>query len=380
MRIVFASFLGAAAAAPSSVKLAKNLLTHEQWRSAIAGQTGELGVKYGAPVPVVISDYQNAQYYGPITVGSPGEIINVVYDTGSSNLWVPNKDCCGWLSTHSFYHHEKSGAYKANGTTFNIEYGSGPVAGFYSVDTVNIGNVQVNDYLFAEVNDVTGLGLGYTLGKFDGICGMAWDRISVDGVQTPIQALVASGQLPEPVFAFYMGDLADGELTIGGVNNNHYTGEFAYVPLSSKDYWSVKLDGLHLHSDFVDGYIGHTTKAIVDSGTSLMAGPSEEVKAIASALGLTSILGKEYMVNCTQEYQISWYLGGIEYQLDNKDMILSESDGECIFGMLGLDVPAPAGPLWILGDVFMRKYYVKFDIGNEQLGFAKAATSTTVVV
>ena len=84
----------------------------------------------GGSPSVPITNFMDAQYYGPVTIGTPGETFKVIFDTGSSNLWIPSHSCWSiacWL--HPTYNHAKSSSYKPNGTKFAIQYGSGSVSG-----------------------------------------------------------------------------------------------------------------------------------------------------------------------------------------------------------------------------------------------------------
>jgi len=292
------------------------------------------------------------------------------------------------LSKHNYYDNSKSSTYVKNGTTFAIEYGSGPVAGEYSVDTMSIGGVDVENYLFAEANDVSGLGPAYGVGKFDGILGMAWDDISVDGVQTPLRASVESGKLDEPVFAFYLGSGgAAGELTIGGVNSARYTGDFHYVPVVEMvegitGYWEIVLDDVLVNG----ASISSAKRGVVDSGTSLMVVPTDEIKSIASAVGAKQLsiippFNREYTIDCDASApNIDFQIDGRTYTLTKEDYSLDQGSGQCLFAFMGQDIPAPVGPLIIMGDVFMRAHYCKFDVGQRRVGFAQIVKSEDVVV
>lgn len=330
--------------------------------------------------PIKINDYQDAQYVGEITVGTPPQSFQVVYDTGSSNLWLNNQKpgIWPWSSKHPAYDHSKSSTYVKNGTKFNIQYGSGPVSGFYSEDIVHIGGNDVPKYTFAEVDNTGGLGPAWKMGHFDGICGMGWDDISVDHVETPLRALVNSKALSENVFAFYLGSGgAEGELVLGGVDPAHYSGDFTYqavidtVP-GKRGYWAIAMDDVKIGGESYT----NVRKAIVDSGTSLLAVATDDMAKLASKVGASQLapippLNKEYKIDCNADApNIDFEIGGKTYTLTKNDYIL-QAGGACLFAFMGMDVPAPAGPLYILGDVFMRAHYVKFDVDQKRVGFAQ---------
>jgi len=324
------------------------------------------------PHSVVIDDFENAQYYGTIAVGTPPQNFRVVFDTGSSNLWVPSAKCTQLpCDLHPKYQSSKSSTYQPNGTSFNIEYGSGPVSGFLSIDTVTVADLSVTKQTFAEITDVTGLGFAFAIGHFDGIMGMAFQTISVDNITTVWENMLAEGLIQDSVFAFYLSNsgLVQGELVFGGIDTSHFTGDLTWVPLSSETYWEVKLDGMSMNGKSITS----VHKAVLDSGTSTLAGPSAEVKAIAESLGATPIQPGEYTIDCSKIPSLPTLtvsLGGSNFTLSGADYVINAGEGVCLFGMLGIDIPAPMGPLWIMGDLFMRKYYTVFDWGKLRLGFA----------
>ena len=96
------------------------------------------------PLPTVsLKDYQDAQYYGKIELGSPPQSFSVIFDTGSANLWVPSARCRGFnlpCLLHRRYASQHSRTYVQDDTPFAIKYGSGSMTGFISRDTLSVGS------------------------------------------------------------------------------------------------------------------------------------------------------------------------------------------------------------------------------------------------
>lgn len=342
------------------------------------GNGSSMGTSMGAHENESIKDYANAQYFGTVKIGNPPQEFQVIFDTGSSNLWVPKVGCthCGnpFFGGKSKYNHEKSGSYTEDGGDFNIMYGSGSVSGYFSADDIEVADdIIISGQRFAEVQDAGGLGLAYALGKFDGILGLGFTSISVDGTPTVFENAIAQGAVDKPIFSFYLGDNAPGELTFGGYDADKFEGDLTYVKLNAATYWQIALDSVKAGSYDSEPSNDEPLTAIVDSGTSLMVGPKAEITKLALAVGATPNIMGEYTVDCKtldQLPDIVFAIDGKDYTIAAKDAVIQAS-GICLFAFIGMDFP-PGGPKWILGDVFMRQYYTVFNYEEQTIGFAKS--------
>ncbi|XP_033928272.1 cathepsin D-like [Melopsittacus undulatus] len=341
-----------------------------------------------AAAPVRLHNYMDAQYYGTVYLGTPPQRFRVIFDTGSADLWVPSSRCCllylaCWLHPH--YQPALSCTHRPNGTSFAISYGSGSLRGYLSEDTLTVANVSVPGQVFAEA--VALPGLAFAVARFDGVLGLAYPGAAAGPARPVFDTMMEQGLFSSNVFSFRLRSGADegdgGELLLGGIDESQFEGPLRYIPVSRRSYWQLHMDRVSVGSP---GSVGCRDpplcrggcEAIVDTGTSLITGPSKDIAAMQKALGGTPTMGGQYLIDCTKVQSlpnITFVLEGEGFMITPQEYVLKVSQGPsptCVLGFMSLDVPPPNGPIWILGDVFLRRFYAVFDRDRNRVGLARS--------
>lgn len=181
-----------------------------------------------------------------------------------------------------------------------------------------MGTVTVPNLLFAEA--VKEPGVAFVAAHFDGIMGFGFPEISVNGMPPFFQAALAAGMIKEAKFAFVLqkSGSTDGELSLGGADPTKYTGDFTYTPITNKGYWEFSVAAVTVGGASFAG----TTKAIADTGTSLLAVPKTVFTSLLTKFpaGVVEPLQMgEYTVDCSKVSAmptISFNIGSKEFALD----------------------------------------------------------------
>lgn len=209
---------------------------------------------------IMLKDYFNNQYVGQLGVGTPAQTLSVVFDTGSSDIWLPGRGCtqCG---NHRVFDFTQSSTYQPvllNDDTakpFEVDYGSGKVVGYQGIETLTIGTLQVKTVQFGEVmfedQEIQSF-------MMDGIVGLAFSGLAIVTRPTLLELFREQNKdVPAHFSVFLSNDPSDtkkpSRLTFGGYDlslvSPNATWQFTPVVrfgYGEETYWSVKMQSLRV--------------------------------------------------------------------------------------------------------------------------------------
>ncbi|XP_064895099.1 LOW QUALITY PROTEIN: gastricsin [Columba livia] len=323
-----------------------------------------------------ITNHLDSSYFGEISIGTPPQNFLVLFDTGSSSLWVPSTYCQSPpCYNHAKFNPSASSTFTSSNQTYNVSYGSGTLTVLLGRDTLRIQNITVTNQEFGlSKNEPT---QSFYYADFDGILGMGYPSLESGGMATVLQGLLQQNQLAQPIFSIYFSREPaynyGGELILGEVNTQLFRGDILWAAVTQQRYWQVALDEFGI-GDMVTGWCRQGCQAIVDTGTFLLTVPREYMGSFVEAVGAQQT-SYGYEVECDEIQNmptITFIISGVQLPLYPSAYVLNNK-GYCILGVEATYLPPQNGqPLWILGDVFLREYYTVFDMADNRVGFAPA--------
>jgi cathepsin D len=183
--------------------------------------------------------------------------LNIVLDTGSSDLWVVTPSCVTCASGLPRFDPSKSSTYQSYNSSSNITYGLGEVNGTKSTDDVSVGGLTVTSQTFRTCIPMTleviqalfSIAVAVTDGStsllinggLSGLMGLGFNGTSALQATPFWETLWLNNLLSEPLFSFYFERYIDkplmdaapgGVLTLGGTNSSLYQGSIEYTNLT----------------------------------------------------------------------------------------------------------------------------------------------------
>ncbi|XP_076853552.1 gastricsin-like [Brachyhypopomus gauderio] len=341
------------------------------------------GLKYQTPDVLATStiepmtNYADSSYYGVISVGTPPQSFKVLFDTGSSNLWVDSIYCnTQACTTHTQFNPQESSTYRSTSETFYLPYGAGSLNGVFGYDTVTLSGISVSGQeIGLSTNEP---GQNFVVAQFDGILGLAYPSLS-SGSQMPLfDNMMQQELLQQDLFAVYLSpnEQSGSEVAFGGVDPNMYQGTLYWTPVTSQTYWQIGIQGFQIQGQET-GWCSHYggCQAIVDTGTSALTVPQSYMASLMQSIGAQGNSYGQYFVDCSQVGNLptlAFIINGVSFPLPPSAYI-QDQNGYCVVNITPTYLPSQNGqPLWIFGDVFLRTYYSVYDRANNQVAFATA--------
>jgi len=316
------------------------------------------------------------EYWGKLEVGTPAQTFTVIFDTGSGNLILPSVNCLSSAcQQHKKYDMKQSSSglqVGKSGTDLKlnpedkkeatVKFGTGRIHGQFYQDKLCLGSSCMTANFIGTDQETE---MPFIQCSFDGIMGLGFKDLSMGEGFNMVDDIVAQHSLPENKFSVYLTDEGGSEINFGGYKRSQAASEVFWVPVNKQSYWQIAIDDVTFDNSKTGLCSG--CQVAVDTGTSLLAGPSDVVENLGARLNV-----KDDCSNFDSLPLLGFAVGNKVLNLKPDDYIDKGADG-CSVSLMTLDVPPPKGPLFVFGDPFLRRFLTVYDRDGPSVGFAVAA-------
>ncbi|EPQ51649.1 acid protease [Gloeophyllum trabeum ATCC 11539] len=363
---------------------------------------GQVKSKRASGMNLLTDQDADSDYYGSVAIGTPAVSYNVILDTGSSDLWLASSSCSGCASSSGggptsaasnsipLFDPASSSTFKNLTTPFAIQYASGQATGTLGQDTVQVAGFQVSDQTFGVCDTANGV----LSSPLSGLMGLAWQSLASSKATPVWQTLAASGQWDSGVMGFFLTRFGNdshakelepgGQFSMGYVNDSLYTGSIDYqnVPSDQVAYWTLPVTSLTVQGKSISlPTSGSNQYAAIDTGTTLIGGPSDLVQSLYSNIdGAQAGTGSwegYWFYPCSTSVSSSISFGGPSWSISPDDFEHTQVDSsgtQCVGAFFEVNT-GDNTPGWIVGDAFLKNVYTAFRYSPPSVGFASLSST-----
>jgi len=311
-------------------------------------------------------------WYGTISIGTPPKLFTVQVDTGSSDLFIPASTGDAICKSHDHLWDPASSQTDEDlDETFKFNFADGAIVkGKQYNDKVTIAGFTADEQ---TIGVATTYSANMDKSRFpaDGQLGLAFSTISKFPASSLLESLGRAGKLSDRVFSFKLA-FDGGELYIGGVNEELFTGDITFVEVQTTGFWQVMVDDIRVNGNPVLRNID----SIIDTGANYIIGDPNRVLTLHRAYGGKVFNDDWYTFPCDNFPDVTLTFNGKPFTIPADVLNLGPAKYgslDCLSGVVAHNLP-----FWSIGSNFLRVFYTVFVMESypPQVGFAQLKQSS----
>ncbi|CAE7672040.1 Ctse [Symbiodinium pilosum] len=345
------------------------------------------------------------QYYGEVHVGTPPQRFTVIFDTGSGQLMLPSARCSSQACRkHQTFAVQRSSTaipvgwadqplQKANGDfdrdTTVVSFAAGDAVGQFVRDKVCLGTACA----FADFVEMTEESKEpFAAAEWDGVLGLAQslnENTEFNVAQNLLKGGLYDGTMKKPVFSVYLGRKVEdeAEITFGDYHDSRMSSALHWINVSKEGYWQFQFDDITVDGKTTGLCAKHAEKrcqAVLDTGSSLVMGPREDLDAILELLTFKE--GTQMPCAASRHFpKLGIRIGTQNFEMeadeyiDRSDPEQADGQGTCWAQLMPVG-DTGRGAIFVLGMPFLRAFYTVYDVEAKRMGIARAKHKSKQVI